>query len=70
MTTEGKQKLKEYEKEYRKYIANEDEQKIRGCMKEYRSVETVNKLIKDEVEDVDIDDENYDDNDNISIEFR
>ena len=33
-------------------------------------VETVNKLIKDEVEDVDIDDENYDDNDNISIEFR
>lgn len=34
------------------------------------SVETVNKLIKDEVEDVDIDDENYDDNDNISIEFR
>ena len=34
------------------------------------SVETVNKFIKDEVEDVDIDDENYDDNDNISIEFR
>ena len=34
------------------------------------SVETVNKLIKDEVENVDIDDENYDDNDNISIEFR
>ena len=62
MRAEDKQKMKEYEKEYRKYIANEDEQKIRGCMKEYRSVETVNKLIKDEVEDVDIYDGNYDDN--------
>ena len=34
------------------------------------SVETVNKLIKDEVEDVDIDDENYDDNYDINVEFR
>ena len=33
-------------------------------------VETVNKLINDEVEDVDIDDENYDDNYDINVEFR
>ena len=38
MTTEGKQKLKEYEKEYRKYIANEDKQKIKGYVEEYRKI--------------------------------
>ena len=38
MRAENKQKMKEYEKEYRKYIANEDKQKIKGCMKEYRKI--------------------------------